>query len=254
MYEINRIHEQLALFQANYFLSPFSSMSPSESQLADFRRAYFGPIDQYLAWHDGFDAQTDLTCLDALTPAERQQAAAELVAALRAGTADAHAMLGLGYLRYPDALPLLHDCLRRGVASLYTLGAIAEINPAGLYPPLVATCLRAKSTTEPHYIDLLMGLREYFTLPQLEPLIPPPIFNLLAHKDYLVRYHALETLRRLYSGPAKGPLYDLERLRNDEIFGLIAKDGYFARYGKAQRLLLAELPAATLAAYPLVVR
>lgn len=228
-------------------------MHPSESPLAVFRRAYFGPIDHYLAWHDGFDTQTDLACLDALTPPERQQAAAELVAALRAGTADARAMLGLGHLRYPDALPLLHNCLRRGVAALYALGAIAAINPAGLYPPLVAACLRAKATTEHHYIDLLMGLREYFTLPQLGPLIPPPIFKLLAHRDYLVRYHALETLRRLYSGAPQGPLYDLDKLRNDEVFGLIAtKGGYFARYGKAQRLLLAELPAATLAEYPLV--
>jgi hypothetical protein len=229
-------------------------MNSPASPLAIFRRAYFGPIDQYLAWHDGFDTQTDLACLDALAPAERQQAAAELVTALRAGTADARAMLGLGHLRYPDALPLLHDCLRRGVAALYALGAIAEINPAGLYPPLVAACLQARATTEHHSIDLLMGLREYFTLPQLGPLIPPPIFRLLAHKDYLVRYHALETLRRLYSGPAQGPLYNLDALRNDEIFGLIAKDGHVARYGKAQRLLLAELPAATLATYPLIGR
>jgi hypothetical protein len=229
-------------------------MAPSASPLAVFRRAYFGPIDQYLAWHDGFDSQTDLACLDVLTPTEQHQAATELLAALRAGTADARALLGLGHLRYADALPLLHDYVRRNVASLYALGAIAAINPAGLYPPIVAARLRAKNAVDYQHIDLLVGLREYFTLSQLGPVIPPLVFALVAHDDYLVRYHALETLRRLYGAFTKEELHDQERIKNDEIFGLLAKDGYFNRFGKAQRLLLEELPAATLAAFPLVVR
>ncbi|MGI4762293.1 MAG: hypothetical protein ACRYF0_16405 [Janthinobacterium lividum] len=229
-------------------------MPPSENPLADFRRAYFGPIDQYLAWHDGFGFLTDLACLDALAPAQQAQAAAELLAALRAGTADARALLGLGHLRHAEALPLLHDCLRRGFYALYALGAIAQINPAGFYPPIVAAQLRAKALTEYQLMDLLIGLREYFTLPQLGPVIAPRIFNLLTHSEYLVRYHALQTLRRLYGAAPPPEILTTERLSADQVFRLISKKGLFTNFGKAQRLLLAELPAATLAAYPLITR
>jgi hypothetical protein len=229
-------------------------MHSPDSPLAVFRRAYFEPIDQYLAWHDGFGFFTDLVCLDALTPLEQATAATELLAALRAGTADARAMLGLGHLRAAEALPLLHDYVRRGWSASYALEAIAEINPAGFYPPIVAAQLRSKTSTEIQLMDLLIGLREYFTLPQIGPVIPPLIFKLLTHSEFLVRTHALDTLRRLYGSLAKEETLDLERIRADEIFGLIAHRGFFTSFGKAQRLLLAELPAAALAAFPLVVR
>jgi hypothetical protein len=229
-------------------------MPDAASPLATFRQAYFGSIDQYLAWHDGFSFMTDLACLDALTPAGQSQAAAELLAALRARTADARALLGLGHLRYAEALPQLHDCLRRGFYALYALDAIAQINPAGFYPPIVAARLRAKASTEYQLMDLLLGLREYFTLPQLGPTIPPLIFNLLAHSAPLVRYHALNTLRRLYGAAPQPELPSQAQLKADQVFGLICETGLFTNYAKAQRLLLAELPAATLAAHPLVAR
>jgi len=222
-----------------------------QSSLAIFRQAYFGPIDQYLAWHDGFDFFTDRACLDALTPAEQQQAATELLAALRARTADARALLGLAHLRCAEALPLLHDYLRRGTFGLYALEAIAAINPAGFYPPIVAAQLRAKAITEYQLMDLLLGLRSYYTLPQLGPAIPSLIFKLLAHSDYLVRYHALRALRHLYGAAPAPELPDAAQLKADQVFGLICERGLFTNYAKAQRLLLAELPAATLAAYPL---
>jgi hypothetical protein len=229
-------------------------VSSSESPLAVFRRAYFEPIDQYMAWHDGFGFLTNLDCLDALTPPEQATAATELLAALRAGTADARAILGLGHLRYTEALPLLHDYVRRGWAALYALEAIAEINPAGLYPPIVAAQLRAKTSTEFQLMDLLIGLREYFTLPQIGRVIPPLVFKLLTHSDFLVRHHALDTLRRLYGIETREQAQNMERRMKDDVFGVIAKDGFFTNFGKAQHLLLAELPPATLAAYPLVVR
>jgi hypothetical protein len=238
---------------AELFFSTAFMPSP-ESPLAAFRRAYFEPIDQYMAWHDGVDFLTDLNCLDALTPAEQATATTELLAALRAGTADARAMLGLGHLRATAALPLLHNFIRRGWAALYALAAIAEINPAGLYPPIVATQLRAKASTDFQLMDLLIGLREYFTLPQIGPVIPPLIFKLLAHSEFLVRSHALDTLRRLYGVETSEEAHDVERRMQDEIFGLIVSKGFFTNFGKAQRLLLAELPAATLAEHPLVGR
>jgi hypothetical protein len=228
-------------------------MSDATAALAAFHQAFFGPIDQYLAWHDGFGFQTDLACLDALTPAQQAQAALALLAALRAGTADARALLGLGHLRHAEALPLLHHCLRRGFYALYALEAIAQIDPAGLYPPLVAEQLGSKKTTMYQLIDLLIGLREYFSLPQLGPVVPGRVFGLLAHPDYLVRNHALTTLRRLYHSPAAHLADDLNWVNTDEIFKLITKDKHPANYRKAQRLLLAELPAATLASYPLAV-
>ena len=225
-----------------------------ESPLAVFRRAYFEPIDLYMAWHDGFGFLTNLDCLDALTPPEQATATTELLAALRAGTADARAMLGLGHLRATEALPLLHDHVRRGWAALYALEAIAEINPAGLYPPIIAAQLRAKKSTEFQLMDLLIGLREYFTLPQIGRVIPPLIFKLLTHSEFLVRHHALDALRRLYGVETREQAQNMERRMKDKIFSVIAKEGFFTNFGQAQRLLLAELPPATLADYPLVVR
>ncbi len=221
------------------------------TSLAAFRHAYFAPIDQYLAWHDGFDFFTDLVCLDALTPAEQVTAATELLAALRAGTADARALLGLSHLRCAEALPLLHDYVRRGAFAFYALAAIAEINPAGFYPPIVATQLRTKATSEHQLIDLLLGLRTYFTLPQLGPAIPPVVFKLLTHSAYLVRYHALYTLRHLYDSATQEEVRDPARIQDDQVFSLISSNGLLPDFGKAQRLLLAELPADILAAYPL---
>jgi hypothetical protein len=222
-----------------------------KNPLAAFRHAYFAPIDQYLAWHDGFDFFTDLACLDTLAPAEQATAATELLAALRADTADARALLGLGHLRHAEAFPLLHNYVGRGLYAFYALAAIAEINPTGFYPPIVAARLRAKDSTESQLIDLLLGLRTYFTLPQLGQTVPPLIFKLLAHSAYLVRYHALCTLRRLYGSAPHAAAPDPVRIQDDQVFGLISSKGVFTDFGRAQRLLVAELPAATLAAYPL---
>lgn len=226
-------------------------MLPTESPLTTFRRAYFAPIDQYLAWHDGFDFFTDLACLDALAPTQQATAATELLAALRVGTADARALLGLGHLHHAEALPLLHDYVHRGVYAFYALAAIAEINPAGFYPSIVAARLRAKDSTESHLIDLLLGLRTYFALPQLGPVIPSLILKLLAHSAYLVRYHALCTLRQLYGSAPQAKAHDPARVQDDQVFRLISSKKLFPDFGRAQRLLVAELPAATLAAYPL---
>jgi hypothetical protein len=46
----------------------------------------------------------------------------------------------------------------------------------------------------------------------------------------------------------------MERRLRDDVFSVIAKEGFFTNFGKAQHLLLAELPPATLAAFPLAVR
>ncbi|GAB3635743.1 hypothetical protein GCM10027422_13330 [Hymenobacter arcticus] len=225
-------------------------MDSPNGSLAAFRQAYFGPIDNYLAWHDGFQYQTDLTCLAALTPAQQQQAAEELLAGLRAGTADARAMLGLGYLRYANALPLLHQCLRQSFATYYALQAIAQINPAGFYPPVVADLL-ADPAKQHQYMDLVIGLREYFTLPQLGPSIPPLIFALLANKEYLVRNHALHAVRLLSGSTTAAQLadYNPQRIKADEVFQLLIKDNQPQHFRRAQQLLLTQLPPETVASF-----
>ena len=227
--------------------------------LAAFRHEYFGAIDQYLAWHDGFRA--DEACLRALSPTECPQAAAELVAALRAGRADARAIIGLGYLRWEDALPLLHALLQQGFYSLYVLEAIAAIDPAGLYQPLLLALLRqpllrkAKPASySPNWtqlIDLLVGVRVAFTLAQVGMAVAAAIWQLLAYPDYLVRYHALDTLRCLFgmrTPTQSGNADQRDNLSHDALFDLIRQDNQPRAYRQAQEQFLAQLPATTQAA------
>lgn len=224
-------------------------MLTPDSPLAAFRREYFGPIDRYLAWHDGYTA--DPAPLTTLGPAERQQAEAELLAALRSDNADARAILGLAYLRSEEALPLLHHLLRQGRDAQYALTAIARINPEGLDRRLLAEVLRT-TTNVSHLMDLLVGLPDGFTLPQVGAAVASAALRHFTHPDYLVRYHALNALRRLYGVPAPAPTDSVAAIRADELFGLITRDTSPRAHHQAQRLLLAQVPPATLRAFPLV--
>ena len=213
---------------------------PPSPGLAFFRQQYFGPVDHYLGWHDGYEADT--TCLDRLAPAERAQAETELLANLQTGTADPRTLLGLGYLRSRAALPLLHDYLLR--TATYALGAIAQTDPAALDQARLLQALRAKAS-EFQLTNVLVGIYSHFQLAQLSPAVAEQLLALLAHPDYLVRYHALAGLRRLHRLPTAGFEYNFDStaLRQDEAFGLISKDGHPARYRQAQRLLTQEIAA-----------
>ena len=217
------------------------------SSLAAFRRAYFGPIDQYLAWHDGFDADT--ACLAALSPAGRAQAGTELLTALRQRTADARALLGLGYLRSEEAQPLLHHCLRQGFYAHYALTAIAQINPAGLDRALLADVLT--TTNASHLMDVLVGLPDAFTLPQVGAAVAAAALRHFTHPDYLVRYHALNALRQFYGVPVPKPDGSPAVLRADTSFGLICRKRAPRAYRQAQQLFIAQVPAAILQEFPL---
>lgn len=203
-------------------------------QRTQFRRAYFGPIDLYLAWHDSFTADT--AGLAALPAAGQAEAAHELLAALRRGQADARAIIGLGFLRCEEALPLLHDYLRRGTYALYALQAIAAISPAGLYQPLVAQSLQP---TRPwtQLIDVLVGLRE---LPGLLPAaeVVAALLALLTHREFLVRHHTLATLRQLLHLPT--PAFPAP----DPIATLLASRWWPCRHRQARRRLLTQLAGA----------
>lgn len=227
-----------------------NAISTPDTPLAVFRRAYFGSIDQYLAWHDGY--QADTACFDALSPAERTQAETELLTALRNRDADARALLGLGHLRSEEALPLLHYFVRQGFEAHYALMAIAQINPAGLDCTLLAEVLTTATNTT-QLINLLVGLHEVFTLPQLGAPVARAVLRLFTHPDYLIRYHALNALRHLYHVPAPSPTASAAALRADTLFGLICRKRAPRAYRQAQQLFLAQVPAATLQLFPLSV-
>ncbi|OON69057.1 hypothetical protein [Hymenobacter sp. CRA2] len=209
--------------------------SASSPALDHFRQEFFDPIDQYLAWHDGYDANT--AALDALTPAEQAVAEQELIAGLQARTADSRAIIGLGHLRSRAALPVLHEFLAS--AGAYALPAIARIDAKALDATRLNALLRSK-LSEFTLLDVLVGLRLGFTLAQLPATIPATVLALIAHKDYLVRYHALATLRHLYQLP--GPAADSTDLgQADHLFELICSDKKSRHYWEAQELIRAQI-------------
>lgn len=207
--------------------------------MESFRQAFFGPIDNYLAWHDGYDSVIDVAAsLGELSPTEKELAAAELVRALEHGPADARVILGLEYLRHRPALPALHNYLPK--AANYVLKAISQIDPTQLDLQRVARMLEAKDTYT--LIDVLTGLGHYYTRGQLSAAIVQRICNLLTHPDYLVRYHALQATRNIHGIP--GLADDLNSTREDPVFSNIVRDKRPRDFRRAQELLLAEVKRA----------
>jgi hypothetical protein len=217
----------------------------TSSPLDYFRQQYFGPYDHYLGWHDGYDA--DLTALDALTPADRATAEAELCTALSTGLPDPRVILGLGHLRSRSALPLLHDYLPK--SGIYVLGAIAQIDPAALQTERLLALMASAKTEESDLYGMVMGLGSYFTLSQLDPRLVQQLIALLANRHYLVRSHALDTLRRLYHLPSpkdgNGTHITRADVLSDELFCLITTDQEPANFRRAQQLLRAQISALT---------
>ena len=92
-----------------------------------------------------------------------------------------------------------------------------------------------------------MGLGSYFTLPQLDPRIIQQLIALLANRHYLVRSHALDTLRRFYHLPSPkdgdGARTTQADVLSDELFCLIVPDRKPADFRRAQQLLQAQIAA-----------
>ncbi|WP_035566777.1 hypothetical protein [Hymenobacter sp. IS2118] len=197
-----------------------------------------------MGWHDGYAA--DLKVLDQLAPQHRLLAEAELCQALRSQTADPRAVLGLGHLRSRASLPILHDNLLR--FGIYALGAIASIDPAALATDRVLALLSDNQLSEDQLYRLAIGLGVYFTLAQLDPRVPAQLLELMAHEQYLVRYHALDALRRLHHlpDPAAGNGATITRadIYRDTIFGCISTNGRATDFRRAQNLLRAQIQAA----------
>ncbi|OGX85961.1 hypothetical protein BEN47_14015 [Hymenobacter lapidarius] len=198
-----------------------------------------------MGWHGGYDA--NFSVLDRLTPHHRLLAQAELCQALRAQTADPRAVLGLGHLRSRASLPVLHDNLMS--FGIYALGAIASIDPAALATDRVLALLSSNKLSEGQLYRLAIGLGTYFTRGQLDPRVPAQLLELVAHQQYLVRYHALAALRRLYHlpDPAAGNGVTITRadISRDTLFGYISTNGRAADFRRAQDLLQTQIQAAT---------
>ena len=213
------------------------------SPLDHFRQQYFGPVDHYLGWHDGYEA--DFPALDQLTPADRATAEAELCASLQADRADPRVLLGLGHLRSRAALPLLHAYMPR--SGIYALQAIARIDPAALDADRVLVLLRHPKIEESDLYGLVIGLGSFFTLAALDPRLIMQLLALLAHRYYLVRTHALDALRKLYHLPApkEGNGHTITRadIFSDELFCLISTDQRPADFRRAQERMQAQMAA-----------
>ena len=217
----------------------------TSSPLDHFRQEYLGPYDHYRNWRDGYRA--DETILDALTPADRATAETELCNSLRTGSADPRTIIGAGYLRSRQALPLLRPYLSK--AGIYALEAIARIDPKALDTEHVLRILNSPRASEIQLFELAIGLGCFFTLPQLGPRLVGQLLALLANRHFLVRSHALTALRRLHRLPDRtdfqgGPNTELD-VRDDMLFGLISSEGRHADFRRAQQLLQAQMTAAT---------
>ena len=196
-----------------------------------------------MGWHDGYAA--DFAALDALSPTDRLTAETELCDALRTNSAGPCVAMGLGHLRSTAALPLLHTNLTR--FGLYALQAIASINPAAPNSDKVLAMLRSCRLTEYQLFDIIMGLGVYFRLEQLDPRLPVQLLALLTHRESLVRYHALNAIRRLYNLPdlkaGNGHITTQANVLSDTVFCLITSDNDPANFRKAQQILQAQLAA-----------
>lgn len=214
------------------------------SPLDRFRQEYFGAYDHYLGWHDGYRA--DASALDVLCAADRATAETELCDSLRTGLADPRAILGLGYLRSRAALPLLHAYLSK--AGIYALEAIARIDPAALDTDRVLAIMRNSKATETQLFDLAIGLGHYFAPTQLDPRLITQLVALLANRYFLVRNHALNALRRLYSlfdpKEHRGQTITRADVLSDTLFGLISPNSGPADFRRAQQLLQAQIATA----------
>ena len=176
---------------------------------------------------------------------ERQHAETELLLALKAPL-DPRPLLGLGYLGSEAALLALHQhlaLLGTHSWSTHALRSIARINPSALDQTRLLQKLKYSPSLEnpldDPLIDLLLGLQLYFPLALLEAPVIEQVFCLLHHRKALVRSHALQTLRKLYSLPtaAQNTALDIERSQTDRIFQLICIDENPASYREAECLL-----------------
>ncbi|UOQ72556.1 hypothetical protein [Hymenobacter cellulosilyticus] len=168
-----------------------------------------------------------------------------MLTALRDRQADARALLGLGYLRSEEALPLLHNLLRQGWYAQYVLGAIAAINPAGLNRTILLEVLLSSTSSKSQLMETLIGIYSSFTLPQVGAKVGQAVLGQLTHSDYLIRYHALDALRKLYSVPSS------DNIREDDLFSLICKKDAPGAYRHAQQMFISKVPAATLQQFSL---
>ena len=154
---------------------------------ADFVNNYFG--DPYYAWHDGIDEGTVLRLTN---PEEKREAEDMLIDALPGGM---FAARGLALLHSERGLPALEktlettgfDALRIRIAD-----AIEQITGNGRHVRDLIGCLQQGADYSTR-LDAAMALGKYRTTEVIDAL-----FGAIADVDYLVRYHACNSLLRMH--------------------------------------------------------
>lgn len=189
---------------------------------------FFG--DPYMMWHDGIDPTA--ACI--LEGAERDQAEAMLIESMEEGSH--YAAMGLRELRSDKAVPLMKRMLEKVSADLLIEIAIAlnVIENTTDYNRYIITVLLEYPSP---YVRLkaAIKLRDFPT-----PEVVAALYDAVCDIDYLVRYHASESLLAIHG---------LEPIisSHEEILGLICtnpdpeknitpKDAA-TRYKKAENML-----------------
>jgi HEAT repeat protein len=175
-----------------------------------FIDSFFG--DPYTAWHDGLNVKALLS----LPPEEKEEA--EKLLLERVNENDTRAAVGLGELRSKKAVPKLRELLGKasGKGLVDIAVALAKIEDDMSYLKYVIYVLK----NDPSWyfrLEAAFSLRE-FNKPEAKEIleeVTETLFEAVKDPDYLVRYHACNSLLRLHG-------FEEEIYEFDEIFDNIA--------------------------------
>lgn len=166
---------------------------------------FFG--DPYMMWHDGIDPTS--VCL--LEGAERDQAELMLIESLEAGSH--YAAMGLRELRSAKAVPIMKNMLSKVSADLKIEISIAlnVIENTTEYTSYIIQILREYPSP---YVRLNAArkLRDFPT-----PEVIRVLYDAVSDIDYLVRYHACDSLLHIHGMKA-----DISK--HKDIFDLICTE------------------------------
>jgi hypothetical protein len=175
---------------------------------ADFEAEHFGA--PYEIWHDGFDEAG----FDRMAPATREKALAVLPEGLAAQSAVAAA--GARRLGASHLLPQLEDLVLKAAGGFAVEAARAVRDLGGHHRPALLQLyhLLINDPFRGRRIDVAVGLR-HFPQPETTEIL---LRSVAGDPEYLVRYHAAESLLRL-GGIVPAGLSDHDALFQDVAAG-----------------------------------
>jgi hypothetical protein len=184
---------------------------------ASIKSRFFEDIDPYIVWHDGIESVVDFSLLDRLHPKERIVAELVFYNALEKEFDDRW-LTGLVRLRSMDGLGLLKNVFAREkypANLIKTAGAILAFEPESEHLEFLAGLIRS-SHEEDLRIDAMTELKiliERGVYKKSHPrLLDDSLFQALKAHEYLVRYHAYDSLKMLHGigiDPQADPVFEL---------------------------------------------